>query len=211
LHLGDRNPQCSRCQAGRIADFDSSSGSIRPYAAIDFLGDDITAAARESSCSENVTNTNVSASRAQHCRPTDVTCRDLAAPCRSAKATDNISNANVAARRFESRDEWTMRESFRGNGTADIASPDFAAPAGKHDDAIDVLNDDVAGLNGNIKVVVVRHVNLEKQIAAATMLSRRLIEQHDTASCVSSRQRKILQGIPGGAAGAGIGLHSIVH
>ena len=99
----------SRCQAGRIADFDSSSGRIRPYAAIDFLGDDIAAAARESGCSENVTNVNVAASGTQHRRPTDITCRDLAAPCRSAKATHNISNANVAARRFESRYEWTMR------------------------------------------------------------------------------------------------------
>jgi hypothetical protein len=135
----------------------------------------------------------------------------LAAPCRSAKPTHNISNANVAARRFESRDEWTMRESFRGNGTADIASPDFAASAGKHDDAIDVLRDDVAGLNGNIEVVVVGHVNPENQIAAATMLSRCLIEQHYTTSCVLSRQRKILEGILSAAAGARIGLHSIVH
>jgi hypothetical protein len=135
----------------------------------------------------------------------------LAAPCRSAKATYNIPNANVAARRFESRYEWTMRESFRGNGTSDIASPDFAASAGKHDDAIGVLRDDVAGLNSNIEVVVVRHVNLENQIAAATMFSRRLIEQHDTASCGTSRQHKISQGILSGAAGARIELRHITH
>src|SRR4029077_10443923 len=156
-----------------MADFDASSGRIRPYTAIDFLGNDIAASTRKVSRPENVTNTNVASPRTQHSRPTDITCRDLAAPCRSAKATHNISNANVAARRFESRDEWTMRESFRGSGTADIASPDFAASAGKHDDAINVLSNDVAGLNGNIEVVVVRHVNLENQIAAATMMARR--------------------------------------
>ena len=81
-----------------------------------------------------------------------------------------------------------------GTELADIASPDFAASAGKRDDAIDVLRDDVAGLNGNIEVVVVRHVNLENQIAAATTFSRRLIEQHYTASCgaraVSTKFRK---------------------
>jgi hypothetical protein len=111
---------------------------------------------------------------------------DLAAPCRSAKATRNISNANVAARRFESRDEWHMFESLNANAAAYIACADFAASAGKRDDAINVLSDDVAGLNGNIEAVVVRHVNLENQIAAATMFSRRLIDQHDTARCVSS-------------------------
>src|SRR5579859_1807108 len=211
LHLGGRNLLRSRCQAGRIADFDSSSGGIGPYAAIDLFGDNIAAAARESGCSENVTNTNVASARTQHSRPTDVACRDLSASRRSAKATRNISNTNVAARRFEPRDEWIMRESFIGNGTADIGGPDFAASAGKHDDAIDVLREDVAGLNGNIEVVVVRHVNLENQIAAATTFSRRLIEQHDTASCVSGRQRKISQGILSGAAGARIGLHGIAH
>jgi hypothetical protein len=191
LHLDGRNLLPSRCQTSRIANFDSSSGRIRPYTGIDFLGDDIAASTRKVSRPENVTDVNVTASGTQHCRPTDVTRRDLAAPCRSAKPSHNISNADVAARCFESRDEWTMRESFRGNSTADIASPDFAASTGKHDDAIDVLSDNVAGLNGNIEVVVVRHVNLENQIAAATTFSRRLIEQHDTASCVSSRQRKL--------------------
>jgi hypothetical protein len=111
----------------------------------------------------------------------------LAAPCRSAKATRNISNANVAARRFESRDEWHMFESLNRNAAANMAGADFAASAGKRDDAINVLSDDVAGLNGNIEVVVLRHVNLENQIAATTMLSRRLIEQHDSASCGSGR------------------------
>jgi hypothetical protein len=135
----------------------------------------------------------------------------LAAPCRSAKATGNIPNANVAARRFESRDEWHMFESLNANAAAYIACADFAASAGKRDDAINVLSDDVAGLNGNIEVVVVRHVNLENQIAGATMFSWRLIEQHDSASCVSSRQHKILQGIPSDAAGAGIELRNVAH
>jgi hypothetical protein len=165
---------------------DSSTGCIRPYAAIDFLGDDVAAGTRKLSRPENVTDVNVTASGAQDRRPTDVTCRDLAAPCRSAKATRNISNANVAACGFESRDEWHMFESSNGNAAAYIARADFAASARKRDDAINVLSDDVAELNGNIEVVVVRDVNLENQIAAATMLSRRLIEQHDTASCVSS-------------------------
>src|SRR5579864_5042633 len=104
-----------------------------------------------------------------------------------------------------------MFESLNGNAAAYIAGADFAASAGKRDDAINVLSDDVAGLNSNIEVVVVRHVNLENQIAAATMFSRRLIEQHDTASCGTSRQHKISQGILSGAAGARIELRHITH
>ena len=99
--LAGRESWRSRCQSACIANFDSTASRIRPYAAINFLSDDIAATTREVRSSENMTNVDVAASSAQHRRPMHITCKDLAARGSSAEPTRCISHTNVAACRLK--------------------------------------------------------------------------------------------------------------